>query len=1057
VVVTIVAGAFGLGGATPGLGDYHGEGWISIPCVIGHTPPQPNCTSSSFEAVDLVDATHAWSVGEGVIASLDPTAGVYTYSDTVLTEPSWELYGVSFADDTHGWAVGDSSLSCSGCVYDVLATSDGGATWTPQKINDVAAGSLRAVKFIDDSSGWAVGAGGLIAATSDGGMTWSTQVSGTSQNLFGVSFVGSDGWAVGKGGTILATTTGGQTWSPQTSNTTQTLAGVSFVDSTHGWAVGGGGTILATIDGGKTWTPQTSNTSQFLYGVSFVDSNHGWAVGAGGTILITSDGGATWMVQQSGLGTNDVLGVSALDAIRAIAVGPPANYWQLSPPVAAAIRVALSPATIVADGQSTTTATITVTDQWGDRISGEPVTLGSSGDATIGPITDIGDGTYLAAIIASGTPGPQTITAGDGTLSATATLTQTPCLTVTNPADDGICSLRQAVTQAATAGGGTITVQAGLGTINLHSPITFASDGPITIDGNGVTVNGNGSNGIFDKTGGSGDLWIDGMTITGSNAGANSAAVVMNELGAGSGQLTLSNCSITGNRGTAGTNSDVVGGVLSLGVTRETPVRVLDCAITNNSATQTEIDGTVVGGLDDEGGSLTIIDSTIANNTATGGASGGDVTGGIDDEGGTFDMNNSTLSSNTASIPSGAIGSGGLLMNGGDGALVYDTLTQNSGGGGGEPSANLLAQWPLTVSDSVIALANGDGPNCWLSPGITSGGYNFSDDSSCDLTATTDRQGAGDPRLGPLRDNGGPGPTELPFLGSPLIAAIPIGSCATGVANDERGVARPQGGGCDIGAVEANYPQLSVSTGLSLPGGGTAPTVPVAPLAPVTDSATILGPGNAIQSGASGTVTYNAYLDSACTQLATEAGVGTVTGGVAAPSTPVAFKTAGRYYFQAVYSGDLSDRPATSRCGSEVLIVNPAIANVSGAKVQGNVILVTVTVNTGGTLTATVVVVDGSTLGAAARARCRPGYTLVKVRKLKRCVSTLFATAAQQVSKPGTYTLRLPAGGPARKALKAGKSLRVKLTITFQSTAGGPPVVKTQTLTVNGTGARRHR
>lgn len=43
-------------------------------------------------------------------------------------------------------------------------------------------------------------------------------------------------------------------------------------------------------------------------------------------------------------------------------------------------------------------------------------------------------------------------------------------------------------------------------------------------------------------------------------------------------------------------------------------------------------------------------------------------------------------------------------------------------------------------------------------------------------------------------------------MGSALIDAIPVASCqadgAAGITTDERGVARPQGPGCDIGAVE---------------------------------------------------------------------------------------------------------------------------------------------------------------------------------------------------------------------------------------------------------------
>src|SRR5215467_9921904 len=64
--------------------------------------------------------------------------------------------------------------------------------------------------------------------------------------------------AVGYGGTILRTTDGGATWTPQFSGTTNILYGVSFVDANTGTAVGGNGTILRTTDGGATWTVQRS-------------------------------------------------------------------------------------------------------------------------------------------------------------------------------------------------------------------------------------------------------------------------------------------------------------------------------------------------------------------------------------------------------------------------------------------------------------------------------------------------------------------------------------------------------------------------------------------------------------------------------------------------------------------------------------------------------------------------------------------------------------------------------------------------------------------------------
>ena len=54
--------------------------------------------------------------------------------------------------------------------------------------------------------------------------------------------------------------------------------------------------------------------------------------------------------------------------------------------------------------------------------------------------------------------------------------------------------------------------------------------------------------------------------------------------------------------------------------------------------------------------------------------------------------------------------------------------------------------------------------------------------------------------LGPLAANGGPVQTRAPGAGSTLVDVIPPAECAVPV--DARGVARPQGPACDIGAVE---------------------------------------------------------------------------------------------------------------------------------------------------------------------------------------------------------------------------------------------------------------
>jgi predicted outer membrane repeat protein len=64
-----------------------------------------------------------------------------------------------------------------------------------------------------------------------------------------------------------------------------------------------------------------------------------------------------------------------------------------------------------------------------------------------------------------------------------------------------------------------------------------------------------------------------------------------------------------------------------------------------------------------------------------------------------------------------------------------------------------------------------------------------------------------DPLLAPLADNGGPNQTLALQAGSP---AIDVGNATTCPSTDQRGVRRPQGSGCDIGAYEVVV-ELSVS------------------------------------------------------------------------------------------------------------------------------------------------------------------------------------------------------------------------------------------------------
>jgi hypothetical protein len=85
-------------------------------------------------------------------------------------------------------------------------------------------------------------------------------------------------------------------------------------------------------------------------------------------------------------------------------------------------------------------------------------------------------------------------------------------------------------------------------------------------------------------------------------------------------------------------------------------------------------------------------------------------------------------------------------------------------------------------------------------------------------------------------------------------------------------------------------------------------------------------------SDAGGTVTYTVYSNSACTQNARAAGTVTVTNGGVPDSNALAFNSAGTFYWQAVYSGDTKNNPATSTCTDETLLVNRKTPGASTAQ-----------------------------------------------------------------------------------------------------------------------------
>jgi hypothetical protein len=273
-----------------------------------------------------------------------------------------------------------------------------------------------------------------------------------------------------------------------------------------------------------------------------------------------------------------------------------------------------------------------------------------------------------------------------------------------------------------------------------------AAGQPLTIRGGGFTIRQTCAGERVIENLGDGPLALLNVTIGGGTPAASGGGI------ATEGDLSVVESTVTGNS-TGGSGGGIFANTERVEITRST--------ITGNTAVN------VGGGLQGIGANQVV---TVTNST---------ITGNMADEAGGIGVQ--------------ADADPGLV-------LVYSTVVGNTALAG----ANIGGR-RFTAFGTVIALGSGGGTDCFV-PFITTNGYNFGGDASCELLAATDRQGAGDPLVGPLGANGGPTTTRLPANDSPLVDGIPTASCqadgAAGVTTDQRLVSRPQLDGCDIGAVE---------------------------------------------------------------------------------------------------------------------------------------------------------------------------------------------------------------------------------------------------------------
>lgn len=252
-------------------------------------------------------------------------------------------------------------------------------------------------------------------------------------------------------------------------------------------------------------------------------------------------------------------------------------------------------------------------------------------------------------------------------------------------------------------------------------------------------------------------------------------------------------------------------------------------SVTGNSATQNGA-GVSAPPESSERSAVTIVDSTISGNHVTGGAA--EALGGGVYVLGKLSMTNSTVTGNSAEATgTGAVQGGGVLLaidpnstEASEGTIVNSTIAGNSVGTGGvagglavyNPLPMTGGSATLQVKNTIVAgnTAPTGASDCALVAMVTSD-HNISGDGSCMFADAGSKQST-DPLLGGLQNNGGETDTLALPAASPAIDAGTNDGCP---ATDQRGVSRPQGPSCDVGAFELaknSTPPVAASADLRL-------------------------------------------------------------------------------------------------------------------------------------------------------------------------------------------------------------------------------------------------
>lgn len=207
-------------------------------------------------AVSFPDINTGYACGYyGRILKTTDGGANWTILPSGISDP---FYSVCFPESDTGYVAGYGML---------LKTTDGGSSW--QQIS-LDAQEIISLCFFTTKTGYAVSSDGTIHYTTDGGLIWTTR-STVGAGLTAASFIDENtGYAVANNNGIYKTTDG-LTWVKEISGTTNQLYSVSFPHKHKAFVCGGGGVILGTSNFTNSINEKKAEVSLFIYPVPSSD------------------------------------------------------------------------------------------------------------------------------------------------------------------------------------------------------------------------------------------------------------------------------------------------------------------------------------------------------------------------------------------------------------------------------------------------------------------------------------------------------------------------------------------------------------------------------------------------------------------------------------------------------------------------------------------------------------------------------------------------------------------------------------------------------------------